>query len=200
MAKSPQRLRRLLAVEAARIMVDEAVGDFRSAKEKAARRLGVEAQQHWPSNTEIHDELQARLQLFHADTQPLALRRLREFALQAMQWLQEFQPRLVGPVWEGDATEHSKITLHLFADAPESVLFFLLDAQVEYEEGWQRLRFGDAQPQDYPSFQLEYEGVPLRLVVFALDEDRRSPASPRDGKPLPRGGITQLRRLLAETP
>ena len=197
MAKSPQRLRQLLAVEAARIMVDEAVGDFRSAKEKAARRLGVHAQQHWPSNTEIHSEMQARLQLFHADTQPQALRHLREIALYAMEWLQEFQPRLVGPVWEGDATEHSKIILHLFADAPESVLFFLLDAQVEYEEGWQRLRFGDANAMDYPTFLLEFEGAPLRLVVFALDEDRRSPASARDGKPLPRGSIAQLQRLLA---
>ncbi|WP_312261504.1 nucleotidyltransferase [Candidatus Igneacidithiobacillus taiwanensis] len=198
MAKSPQRVRRLLAVEAARIMVEEAVGDFRSAKEKAARRLGVDAQQHWPSNTEIHSELQARLQLFHADTQPLALRHLREISLQAMEWLQAFQPRLVGSVLEGDATEHSKITLHLFADAPESVMFFLLDAQQEYEEGWQRLHFGDGPMRDYPLFTLDYQGVPLRLVVFSLDEDRRSPASARDGKPLRRAGVGQLRRLLAE--
>ncbi len=200
MAKSPTRMRRLLAMEAARIMVEDAVSDYRMAKEKAARHMGMTAQQYWPSNTEIHQELQARLQLFHGQTQPRILRRLRQTALAAMEWLQEFQPRLVGAVLEGDATEHSKITLHLFADTPESVMFYLLDQEIPFTEDWQRLRYAEGPAMDYPLFVLDFQEVPLRLVVFSPDEDRRSPASPRDGKPLRRASAAQLGKLLAAEP
>ena len=202
MAKSQQqsRLRRLLVVESARIMADEGVVDFRVAKEKAARRLGVggDAQQGWPSNAEIEEELHSRLQLFHGEAHSAELRQLREQALQAMHWLTEFQPRLTGPVLSGTATRHTAITLHLFADTPESVLFFLMDQQVAYEEAWQRLHYGDAPARDYPSLKLNYASADLRLVLFDLDEDRRSPASPVDGKPLRRATLGQVQKLLAE--
>ncbi len=201
MAKSTQfsRMRRLLAIESARIMAEEAVTDFRAAKEKAARHLGIDAQQYWPSNVEIQEELQARLSLFHGDTQPGELRQLRETALEAMDWLADFHPRLVGPVLEGHATRHSAVVLHLFADAPESVLFFLVDSGIAYDEGWQRLHFGEEPAADYPVFSLTFENVPLRLVIFGLDDERRSPSSPVDGRPLRRAASAQLRKLL-ETP
>ncbi len=182
-------------------MADEGVADFRVAKEKAARRLGAggDAQQGWPSNAEIEEELQSRLQLFHGEAHSAELRQLREQAVQAMHWLAEFQPRLTGPVLSGTATRHAAITLHLFADTPESVIFFLMDQRVAYEEVWQRLHYGDAPARDYPSLKLNYAGADLRLVLFDLDEDRRSPASPVDGKPLRRATLAQLQKLLAES-
>ncbi|MCY0871875.1 MAG: nucleotidyltransferase [Acidithiobacillus caldus] len=200
MAKSssqPSRLRRLLAVESARIMAEEGIADYRFAKEKAARRLGSgSTQQDWPSNSEIQAELKARLQLFHGESQPLELRRLREVALEAMGWLKDFRPLLAGAVLNGTATRHSAIVLHLFADSPESVIFFLMDQQVAYEEGWQRLHFGDEAPQEYPQIRMTRGGAELRLVIFAPDEDRRRPASAVDGKPLQRVNAQQLQRLL----
>jgi hypothetical protein len=99
----------------------------------------------------------------------------------------------------GTATRHAAITLHLFADTPESVIFFLMDQRVAYEEVWQRLHYGDAPARDYPSLKLNYAGADLRLVLFDLDEDRRSPASPVDGKPLRRATLAQLQKLLAES-
>ncbi|WP_414039737.1 nucleotidyltransferase [Acidithiobacillus sp. M4-SHS-6] len=196
------RLRRLLAVESARIMAEEGVVDFRVAKEKAARRLGAggDAQHHWPNNSEVEVELQARLTLFHGPDHAADLRQLREQALQAMLWLEDFQPRLTGPVLSGTATRHGAITLHLFVDTPESVIFFLMDQKTAYEESWQRLHFGDALAQDYPCLKVERGGAEIRLIIFGLDEDRRSPASPVDGKPLKRIGVPQLRKLLEETP
>lgn len=196
-----QRLRRLLAVESARIMAEEGVVDFRVAKEKAARRLGAggDARHHWPNNSEVEVELQARLNLFHGPDHAADLRQLREQALQAMLWLEDFQPRLTGPVLSGTATRHGVITLHLFVDTPESVIFFLMDQKTPYEESWQRLHFGDAPAEDYPCLKIEHGGAEIRLVIFGLDEDRRSPASPVDGKPLKRIGVAPLRKLLEET-
>ncbi|MHB0888837.1 nucleotidyltransferase [Acidithiobacillus sp.] len=203
MVKSQQpRLRRLLVVESARIMAEEGVADFRAAKEKAARRLGIagDAQQLWPSNAEIHAELQSRLALFHGNSHSGELQHLRQAALAAMHWLADFAPRLSGPVLEGTATGHSAIVLHLFADTPESVLFFLLDQRVNYEEGRQMLHFGEQTPREYPVLRLHYAGCELRAVIFGLDEDRRSPASPVDGKPLRRINAVQLQRLLDTSP
>ncbi len=199
-SQQPHRLRRLLAVESARIMAEEGVVDFRVAKEKAARRLGTggDAQHHWPNNSEIESELHARLQLFHGPAHAADLRELRERALKAMQWLELFQPRLTGPVLNGTATRHAAITLHLFADAPETVIFFLMDQKTPYEESWQRLHFGDAPAQDYPCLKIDYADTEIRLVIFALDEDRRSPASPVDGKPVKRATAQQLRKMLEE--
>jgi len=37
-----------------------------------------------------------------------------------MRYLREFEPRLVGAVLSGTATEHSEVQLHLFADARRS--------------------------------------------------------------------------------
>ncbi|MFA7496190.1 MAG: nucleotidyltransferase [Acidithiobacillus sp.] len=200
-SQQPTQLRRLLTVESARIMAEEGVADFRLAKEKAARRLGAggSTQQNWPNNAEIEAELQARLQLFSGPAHAADLRQLREQALTAMLWLADFQPRLSGPVWTGTATRHSVITLHLFADAPETVLFFMMDHKVPYEEAWQRLHFGDAPAQDYPSLKIRYADADFRLIIFGLDEDRRSPASAVDGKPAKRANLAQLRKLLEET-
>ncbi len=198
-SQQPHRLRRLLAVEAARIMAEEGIVDYRVAKEKAARRLGTggDAQHYWPNNSEIEAELQARLQLFHGPEHAADLQKLREWALEAMLWLKDFQPRLTGPVLTGTATRHTPITLHLFVDTPESVIFFLMDQQTPYEESWQHLHFGDAPALDYPCLKIAYKGAEIRLVIFGLEDDRRSPASPVDGKPLKRMGLAQLRLLLA---
>ena len=42
-------------------------------------------------------------------------------ALSAMQMLADFEPRLVGSVLTGTATEHNDIQLHLFAERAESI-------------------------------------------------------------------------------
>ena len=44
-----------------------------------------------------------------------------------MQLLEDFQPRLVGSVLDGTASAHSRIALHVFADAVESLILFLLE-------------------------------------------------------------------------
>jgi len=45
-----------------------------------------------------------------------------------MRRLAEFQPRLVGSVLTGTATDYSDINLHLFADRSESVALKLIES------------------------------------------------------------------------
>ena len=53
-----------LIEEAARILVDQGLVDYRAAKEKAAARLGLDSQFPLPSNLQVHDAVVAYQRLF----------------------------------------------------------------------------------------------------------------------------------------
>ena len=94
--RDAHRIRMLLAQECARIMAEEGIQDFRTAKRKAAIRLAVTDKGAMPDNAEIEQALLDYQRLFHADRQAIRLRGLRETALEAMRFLAHFRPRLVG--------------------------------------------------------------------------------------------------------
>lgn len=193
-----RRLRQMIAHEAARIMVEEGVKDFRLAKDKALRHLALgqhDTHQILPSNAEINDEVVARLRLFQGERQPAILRRLRETALEAMDLLAEFDPRLTGSVLEGTATEHSDINLHLVADSPESVLFFLMDRGIDHEPSSALLRFGGS-TRELPGLRFDLHDILVDCVIFSMDETRDPPLSKIDGKPMRRMRRKQLEALL----
>lgn len=193
-----QRLRHQIASEAARIMVEDGLQDYRMAKEKALRHLALSGHdgEMLPSNAEVMAEVELRLRLFQRDSHPTQLRRLRELALQVMHLLQPFEPRLVGAVLEGAVTAHTEIQLHLFADTPESLFFFMLDQDIPYQEGVQSLRFGQGHRQ-LPVIRFVYSEVPVHCAIFSLDE-RETPISAVTGKAMHRARAKQLEVLLEE--
>jgi hypothetical protein len=126
MKKLPPRaenLRRALAQEAARIMSEHGIRDFLTAKRKAAERFGVTDGSVLPKNREIEDALAEYHRLFGGTKHGETLAGQRNAALSAMQMLADFEPRLVGSVLAGTATEHNDIQLHLFAERAESITF-----------------------------------------------------------------------------
>src|SRR5437868_11383736 len=136
-----EQLRRALALEAARIMSEQGIDDFRLAKRKAAERLGATDISVLPKNTEIEAALVERQRLFEADTHSSVLKSARRTALQAMRLLKQFEPRLVGPVLSGTASAHSEINLHLFTDGAETVALHLMEHSIPHEIGERRLRY-----------------------------------------------------------
>src|SRR6476646_4839779 len=121
-------LRRALAQEAARIMAEHGIRDFLIAKRKAAERMGVtDVAAVLPRNVEIEDALAEYQRLFGGESHVESLHAQRRAALNAMLYLQEFEPRLVGSVLGGTATENSDVQLHLFTDSAESVAIKLMD-------------------------------------------------------------------------
>ena len=103
------QLRRMIAAEAARIMVTQAQSNYRVAKQKAAHRLGVGAHTVLPSNVEVETALRP-YQEFYGGAQHLGrLQELRECALHVMRSLETFNPRFVGPVHDGTPKQHSTI-------------------------------------------------------------------------------------------
>ena len=57
-------LRRAVAQEAARVMAEHGIQDFRAAKRKAAERFGVTEEGALPSNAEVEESLVAYQRLF----------------------------------------------------------------------------------------------------------------------------------------
>ena len=126
------RARMIVAQEAARIIVDHGIRDYRLAKQKAAERLGVVGRGSLPGNAEIEAAVVEHLQIFGGDSHADQLRLMRVAALSAMDLLAQFSPRLVGPVLTGTADENSAVNLHVFADSAEIVAMELADIGINY--------------------------------------------------------------------
>jgi len=193
------RMRQSLAMEAARILAASGGRDYFAAKRKAAAHLGAHDTRNMPSNAEIEQALTDYQRIFHADTQPEQLRRLREAALEALAFFADFAPRLVGPVLNGTADANTPVTLHLFSDTPEAVGLFLVHHGIPYDEASSRLRFGSEAVVAYPSFRFVAGEQRIEVIVFPVDGQRQAPLSPVDGRPMRRAGIDAVRALLQES-
>jgi len=189
-------LRRALAQEAARIMAEHGIGDFLQAKRKAADRLGVNDVAVLPKNVEIEAALRAHQRLFGRDSHDHTLKEQRRIALDTMRMLEEFQPRLVGSVLTGTATNYSDINLHLFADAAESVAMHLLEIGVPHEFYERRVKMDAERSINYPALRFEANGRTVDATVFPIDGIRQSPYSPVDGKPMKRADAREVSELL----
>lgn len=191
-----ENLRRAIAQEAARIMAEHGIQDFYVAKRKAAERYGVFEGGLLPKNIEIEEALAGYQRLFGGDSHAESLQSQRGAALDAMQWLAEFQPRLVGPVLAGTATAHVDVQLHLFADRAETVALKLMDHGIPHEIGERRMKLNAERIVAYPSIRFEMDGEPIEAVVFPRDGIRQAPVSPVDGKPMRRADAAEVEALL----
>lgn len=193
------RARELLAQEAARIIVDQGVRDYRAAKIKAAERLGLSAHGSLPRNAEVERAISEHLNLFGRELHTDFLRVMRKVALAAIDMLSSFTPRLVGPVLSGTADENSAVNLHVFADHAESVAMHLSDSGYSYRPYERRLKISrgkGATPDIFPGFQFEFEQAFVEATVFPVDGIRQSPISPIDGKPMKRADRKAVEGLL----
>ena len=192
-----KQMRIRIAQAAARILVESGGQDFGTAKRKAALHLGAEDTRNMPSNTEIEQALIEYQRIFRADVQPLFLKKLREEAVRAMRFFEPYRPRLVGPVLQGSADEHTPITLHLFAQTSEEVGLFLMDYQIPHTLHDKRLRLGNDLYQDYSSYHFIAGEVHVEAIIFPAKKTT-SPLSPVDGRPMRRADIKEVQQLLAE--
>jgi hypothetical protein len=192
-----EHLRRALAQEAARVMAEHGIRDFLVAKRKAAERFGVTDGAVLPKNTEIEMALVDYQRLFGGDSHTESLHAQRSAALHAMRQLSGFEPRLVGAVLSGTATEHSDVQLHLFAESPEAVTIWLLDQGIRHEITARRVKMNAERVLEYPGVRFEVDDQAIEATVFPTDGIRQAPVSPVDGRPMRRADVADLEALLA---
>lgn len=189
-------MRERLIQEAARIMADEGIKDYLQAKRKAAQHLGAPDTRNMPTNREIQDAVLSYQRLFQADSQPRRLHRLRALAIDAMEFLGRFRPRLVGSVLDGSAGPYSDINLHVFADTSEEVAVFLMEHDIPFETQERRLKFGKDDYATLTVYRFTADGETVDLTVFGEAGRKEAPRDRVDGAAMMRAKLEDVRGLL----
>jgi hypothetical protein len=184
-------------MEAARIMATEGQHNFMAAKRKAAERIGASSRQALPSNIEVEEALRAYQDLYGGDQRIQHLLHLRETAIFVMRELSGFCPRLVGPVLEGTADSHSRVSLHLFSDPPDAIAMHLIEKGVSYRQEQRRIRWHDGSHRLIQLLVTEVQGTAVELALLDGIDLRQAPPSPVDGRPQKRAGLVEVESLLA---
>ncbi len=194
----PDNRRASIANEAARLIQEQGLSDYRAAKTKALERLGLRSGVRLPSNEEIEFALAERNRIFHGDQHQRHVRALRRVALQVMQSLRMFDARLVGAALSGNVTQHSTIDLHVFSDAPEAVAARLDAMGIRYRPAHFRHRFKPRQSAEFPGFRFVADDFECAATVFTEKRRPHPPLSPVDGRPMRRGSIRDVERLVSD--
>ena len=202
-AKPAPRLRRTnqvkreVAAEAARIIATEGQYNYHAAKKKAALRLGVSERLALPANLEVQEALVSYLELYGGHAHQQNLERMRALAAEVMQFLSPLQSRLVGPVLDGTAGRHARISLHVFCDSPDTLVHHLMDNKMPFRQEHRQVRWRKDEYRTLPLLVMERSGFTIEMLVFDELALRQAPPCPIDGKPQKRATLRQLQQLLA---
>jgi hypothetical protein len=204
MRKHSSELRQQLAQEAARLMYEEEVKQYFTAKRLAAKRLLGHGGHHklryrpqdLPSNSEIKDALLELVQFHEGDLSQQRLFAMRVIALETMRDLAPFQPRLIGSVSTGHVRHSSDIDLHVFTNSLEELEHYLHYLGWRFETKQVTIRVAD-QFKDYT--HILYEKVfPIELSVYSPEERRVTHRSSTDGNPIVRVKPSALEKMIIE--
>ncbi|AKT37012.1 hypothetical protein [Chondromyces crocatus] len=190
-----------ITFEAARLMVEEGVDQYFTAKRIAAKRvLGrVEGRRtryrpaDLPSNGEIRDAVLVLSEHAEGSLRTRRLFALRIVALEAMRALAAFSPRLIGSVSTGHVRRGSDIDLHVFPASEE-----MLERHLR-ELGWTQERelvsiHKGGEFRDYVHYHVA-DVAPIELTVYEPRELRSRPRSSTDGKPIVRLSVGAVESL-----
>lgn len=191
---SGSHLRRAIATAAARLMAEEGIGDYGTAKRKAARSLGASEGEALPTNEEIETELRAWQSLFQEDEQRERVHDLRATGLEVMQLLAEFHPYLTGGALDGTAGRYSAVEIDLYADSSKDVEIALLSHGISYDTMDNRRVGLDAQ------LRLDWNDFPVLISVYPPVAERQQPKNPHGGRGRHRIRAEAVLELLREAP
>jgi hypothetical protein len=179
-------------------MATEGQHNYRAAKQKAADRIGISSRLALPSNKEVEQALRAYQGFFGREQHYSHLETLRLTALKVMRALESFCPRLVGPVLEGTASLHSRVSLHLFNDPPDAVAIHLAEKGLAYTQEERKIRWYDGSHRVIPLLVADADGIAIEMALFSSVDLRQPPPSPIDGRPQKRAPLAEVECLLAQ--
>jgi len=121
-------LKSRIAREAATLLYFGGEKEYKQAKDKAARTLGI----HFlPSNLEVALELDKISEEQEGPKRKERLIEMRKEALNVMMILSTFCPVLIGSVWRGTIKQGSDIDIAVYTDESEEILTALKDGGIK---------------------------------------------------------------------
>jgi len=199
MSKTPKgaaHARRAIAAQAARLIAEDGLADFGTAKRKASRQLGFRESDGLPDNDEIEEALRSYQMLYQNDEQRARLLELRQTALEVMREFEAYSPYLTGPVWKGTAARGAGVDINLFTDLEKQVELSLLGKGIEYTTS-ERPHFNRSINRKVPVFSFEVENVLVNLLVYTR-ADERGAVKPDASGHTDRGNLTAVELLIDE--
>lgn len=201
-SKTHSQLRVELTKMAAKLMYEEGVSQFYDAKRIAAKRLLTQGGggNYWikdlPSNGEISEVLALMADLHEGDAKTAQLFAMRIIALDIMELLSAFDPRLIGSVSTGRVRAGSDIDIHIFTEDIAS-----LEARI-HELGWRYetdqvviQRLGKIEEFTHIYIDNHY---PIELSVYPMRDLRIQGRSSTDGMPIVRIKHMRLHELIMQ--
>ena len=196
---SDARIRRQIALLAARLMYDRDEKEYFTAKRKAAKQLGLDYKYHpgdLPSNAEIRDQIQSLAQFYEGDKRKDHLREMRLDALRMMRLLSTFRPKLIGSVLTGHVREGSDIDLHVFSNTVSAVTSVLDDENLRYGvENKRVIKHNEERIFTHIHVADRHE---FELTLYPEDKATYVFKSSITGRGIERASIAELEQLLRE--
>jgi predicted HD phosphohydrolase len=191
-----EKLRRQIALEAARLMYERIESEYYTAKRKAAKQLcrkGVKPED-LPSNAEIREQIQHFARIHEGDRRTENLRDMRLEALRLMRLLRAFRPRLIGSVMTGHVRKGSDIDIHVFTDSVGLVSDILQNEGFQFDvERKQVIKHQESRIFTHIHI---YDRFNLELTVYPDDKAHYVFRSSVTGKAIERASIRELEELL----
>lgn len=193
------KLRRAIAVEAARLKYEGFADEYFQAKRKAAKRFGVNARYHHnlPTNGEIKEELLRFADIHEGEDRFLRLEDMRRQALELMKILKRFHPKLIGSVLKGLVRQGSDIDIHVFTNSIYAVQMLLAEEQI-FSEIDRKHVIKDGVGQEFVHIRAEVDDFPIELTVYSKDKKNFRFMSSVTGGPLETATIRELEDLIAQ--
>jgi predicted nucleotidyltransferase len=198
--QSNDKLRKAIAVDAAKLMYEGAEKEYFSAKRKAARRYGVKFKyqpQDLPSNREIKDQVQLLAEMFEGENRYLRLTAMRYQALEIMKILKSFHPKLIGSVLKGSIRKGSDIDIHVFSDSLYGITMLLEDEGYPCEVERKKV-IKHNQEREFVHVHLDIDGQDIEITVYSADKKNFRFISSVTKDIMETANITELERLLEE--
>ncbi len=187
-----------IAQQAAKLMIENGIRDYKIAKTRAASQLGLQhAHIPLPSNSEIDHEREVLLKLFYKHETASHLKKLRHLALNALKLLQPFTPYLVGDIVNGIIDSHSKITIHIYEANIEEIEVFLMEKTIPYEHKSVTIKTERNKQSLFSRLCFEADKVPIEIIALPYTLFKSPPLNPVDGHPYKRMDLQKLEAMLA---
>ncbi|MDB5299732.1 MAG: cca 1 [Phycisphaerales bacterium] len=191
------RIRRQIALLAARLMYERHESEYFTAKRKAAKQLGLDYRYRpgsLPSNREIRDQVQALANLHEGDKRQDRLKDMRLDALRMMRLLAPFRPKLIGSTLTGHIRQGSDIDIHVFCNHVSSVTAVLEEQNLRYAVQHKRITKHNVE-RSFTHIHAE-DRFPYELTLYDEDKANFVFKSSITGSAIERATIPELEKLL----
>jgi len=190
-------MRRRVAREAAVLLYTGQEKEYKQAKRRAAQTLRVRV---LPSNLEVATELDSFAEETEGPLRRERLVQMRREALQVMDALRSFHPRLVGSVWRGTAHRNSDIDILTFSADPTPVLAQLYRSFNVVKTEWQSVTKRGKKESSYHIHLVLPSRDEAEVVVRSLEKTNQKERCEIYGDTATGLGYPQLLRVLRENP